>query len=143
MDGKALKAFSERMHIACDRMGLPSERGRIAGLAQRFKVTPNAARKWLLGEGMPELALAVEIAKQAKVQVQWLLQGCGQMELVHSDNEAITLKDALDLLPPADRREIADFMRYKIERAPVLGVNEEAKRFLVSRLSSMVDAAPV
>jgi hypothetical protein len=77
------------------------------------------------------------------VQVQWLLQGCGPMDLVHPGDEAITLKEALAMLPPADRREIADFMRYNIERAPVLGVNEEAKRFLVSRLSSMVDATPV
>lgn len=138
MSEVVLNKFAERMHEVCNRLGIADGRGRISDLSRRFAVSPNAARKWLLGQGMPELAKAVEIANTTGVNVTWLLQGRGPRDAIAPDTAASTLGDAVAALGPSERQAVADFVRYKLERANVPEVNEERKRYLVDALDKIV-----
>lgn len=52
-------------------------KGRQLAISKAFDVTQNGARKWLEGEGVPELTRAIEIAGKYGVCVEWLLTGKG------------------------------------------------------------------
>lgn len=111
------RQFALRLHELCDDMGLPRDRGRQTALASKFGVSPNAARKWLLGLGMPELELAIRLAHTAHANVLWLLQGVGPKRGEEFDTTPGELLDAVQQLPPDDGQQVFDFIRYKIERA--------------------------
>lgn len=109
--------FARRLHDVCDDLGLVSGRGRQTALANHFGLTPNAARKWLLGIGMPELDKAIEIANAARVNVLWLLQGAGPKRGEAFDTAPGELLEAVQHLPANEGQQVFDFIRYKIERA--------------------------
>lgn len=107
------EAFAARMHEVCEDLGIP-ERGRQTALAKLFGLTPNAARKWLLGEGMPELSLAVKIAQRAEVSVLWLLQGVLPKRPGRVEVRALLLDEILDALKPASRDELLGYLRFRV-----------------------------
>lgn len=109
-------AFAMRLDEVCDDLELPRT-GRQTAMARRFGVTAGAARKWLLGVGMPELDKAIEIANAARVNVTWLLQGTGPKRGDEVDTTPGELIDAVQRLPDPDGQQVFDFIRYKIERA--------------------------
>lgn len=127
--------FATRLHELCDDMQLPPERGRQSRLAAIFRVTPNAARKWLNGEGMPELETAIEIANWADANVTWLLQGTGPKRGDRVDTKALVLNEAIEALPAEAGQQVMDFIKYKIERAdgPISGER-------LARYMTMLDA---
>ena len=109
--------FARRLHEVCDDLGLQRGRGRQTALARQFGLTPNAARKWLLGLGMPERDTAIEIANAAHVNVLWLLQGAGPKRGEAFDTAPGELLEAVQHLPANEGQQVFDFIRYKIERA--------------------------
>jgi len=111
-----LGAFAQRLNQLCTEKGITPSRGRQTELAEMFGVSPNAARKWLLGEGMPQLEMATRIAHWAGVNVVWLLQGDGP-KYVESDTKSGEFLEAVRSLPPHDSEAVLDFIRYKFERA--------------------------
>jgi transcriptional regulator with XRE-family HTH domain len=46
-----------------------------------FKVSQEAARKWLSGEGLPKQATCIHIAKKANISYEWLMTGRGEMSI--------------------------------------------------------------
>lgn len=78
---KLRRAFVDRLNEVCDDKQLPAERGRQARLAETFKVTPQAARKWLMGEVYPNHEKLMEIAIWADVSFEWLVTGRGEKKL--------------------------------------------------------------
>ncbi len=128
-------AFAARLHELCDDQGLPSERGRQSALAAEFKVSPNAARKWLLADGLPELEMAIRIAKWGKVNIEWLLTGRGPKRGSIVETKAIVLGEALQDLPTEALQQTIDFIKYKIERSPTLFTGEKLARYM-----AMLDA---
>lgn len=116
-------------------MGLPRERGRQTELAKQFGFSPNAARKWLNGDGMPELENALRIANWAEVTIVWLLQGLGPKRGDKIETKAIVLDEALHSLPVDDGQQVLDFIRYKIEKADGPIVGERLARYM-----TMLDA---
>lgn len=137
MNKRVLSSFSVRLAECCVDLGLKQERGRISALARMFNVTPNAAKKWLTGEGMPELAKAVEIASRANVSIIWLLQGAGPKTAPARDPLAEAVGHAVSALPQIDGTEVADFVRYKIERTEQSHIAAESK----SRYLAEIDKA--
>ena len=123
------RLFASRLSELCDDMKLPPHRGRQTALATQFGVSPNAARKWLRGEGMPELDMAVRIADWAKVNVAWLLQGYGPKR-GEGDTTPGELFDAVQQLPNDDGQQVLDFIRYKIERADGWFASERLARYM-------------
>lgn len=128
----ALKAFSDRLHSVCDDLQIATERGRESQFARMFKVTPNAARKWSRGQGMPELSRAIEICSRARVSVVWLLQGVGDRKLPEAPMHSAALSNAVNALPPAARAEVIGFVRHKIEKSAPTLATEDLTRFLAA-----------
>lgn len=114
-------------------MKLPAQRGRATALAAKFSVTPNAAKKWLDGIGMPELSKAIEIADEANVSVTWLLQGAGPKKAMPRTPLAQVVGQAIEILGPADGAEVADFVRFKLGRAtPSIEAREPIAEYLAA-----------
>lgn len=127
-----LAAFAKRMDEVCNDLNLPQGRGRQTALGKRFNVTAKAARKWLTGEGYPELVLAVAIANDAKVHLTWLLQGVGPKRPASAQGVADVLQEGIEALPKDDRKAVLDFLRYKFERADGWFAKEQLGRYLTS-----------
>ena len=72
----------------------------------------------MLGEGLPELDRVIQIAKLARVNVPWLLQGVGPKRVVDAPPAPPeqALAHALQVLPPDATREVLDFVRYKLSK---------------------------
>lgn len=138
MNKRVLSTFSGRLVECCIDMGLKQERGRTSGLARMFSVTPNAAKKWLTGDGMPELSKAVEIANRAGVSVIWLLQGSGPKASRPADRLAEAVGHAVAALPPGESAEVADFVRYKLQRAEPAHMAMESKARYLAEIDNAV-----
>lgn len=131
MNQNVKSEFAARLHEICDDMGLPKVRGRQTKLAQLFKVSPNAARKWLQGLGMPEIELAVLIANWAGVNLNWLLQGVGPKHGTRVDAKVLMLDEALHTLPREMGLDMIDNLRSKLERFGKITADEPAARYSV------------
>lgn len=123
-------AFAIRLAELCDDLKIPTA-GRQTALARRFGVSAGAARKWLLGLGMPELDMAVQIAQAARVNVLWLLQGVGPKRGEAFDTAPGELLDAVQRLPDDDGQQVFDFIRYKIERADGWFASDKLAHYMV------------
>ena len=72
------EGFSGRLNEVLDEHGVAGKgAGRQIVVSKTFGVTQNGARKWLEGEGVPELTRVMEIAQRYRVCVEWLLTGSG------------------------------------------------------------------
>lgn len=71
--------FSQRLHIACDKAGIISGRGRVAQLHRRWlkytgkQITLETIRRWLAGETMPTMSHATQLADMLGVSSEALL----------------------------------------------------------------------
>jgi transcriptional regulator with XRE-family HTH domain len=71
-------AFSQRLNMVADMLSIPPKgENRQKLLGKMFGVSQEAARKWLAGEGLPQMQKCIEIAKKASVSIEWLLTGRG------------------------------------------------------------------
>jgi transcriptional regulator with XRE-family HTH domain len=118
----------------CNDMKLPT-RGRQSRLAVRFKVSQQAAKKWLDGKGYPTIETVVEIADWADVNVNWLLQGVGPKHGNRIDAKALVIDEAVRSLPPEIGIDLIDNLRAKLERVGKLQAQEPSSRYL-----TMLDA---
>ncbi|MFM5296563.1 hypothetical protein ACEUAI_20250 [Aeromonas veronii] len=72
--------FSKNLNLALDQLGWP-QRGRITTLARAMGgLAPASVRKWLNGEGLPEVKRLGELSRLVNQSVQWLLTGCDGSE---------------------------------------------------------------
>lgn len=105
-------AFSTRLNEALDDMGFPPKgKGRQVEVGKRWGVSQKGARKWLEGEGFPEIDTAIRIAADCKVAFEWLMTGRGPKRLPEMQTEAL-----VSGLPEEVANETIDFVRFKIER---------------------------
>jgi transcriptional regulator with XRE-family HTH domain len=77
---RAYSAFAERLALALDAMeqaGCPRARGRALWVANRYGVSGEAARKWLVGLAIPDQANLARIADDTCFSVNWLHAGIG------------------------------------------------------------------
>ena len=93
------QSFAQRLAEICADKGLPL-RGRQTELSRLFKVSQQAAGKWLKAQSYPEMATAVALAAWAGVNVTWLLQGTGPKRGDRVDTKAVVLDEAIRSLPP-------------------------------------------
>lgn len=126
--------FAARLREICDDMGVP-ERGRQTELGRLFNVSPKAARKWLVGDGFPEIHMAISIARWADVSFDWLMTGVGIKKPGLTSTKHIVLNEAIDSMPIDDRQQVLDFILYKIERNDALFRGDRLTRYL-----TMIDA---
>lgn len=78
--------FPLRLRKALDAAGFPPEGdGRQQQIATRFKVSQQAAGKWLRGETLPEFKRVIEIAVETGFTVDWLMTGRGPERALRKD----------------------------------------------------------
>lgn len=89
-----LAAFAVRVNTVCDILGIPpAGKNRQAVLGQMFGVTQKAARKWLVGEGFPDMAVCINMALKANVSFDWLMTGRGPQSVAeYASNEGTTTR---------------------------------------------------
>jgi len=134
-------AFAARLNEVCSDADMP-ERGRQTALAAKFQVTPNAARKWLLGLGMPEYEVAVAIAKWGGVNFEWLMTGRGpKTASTRIDMKTVVLDEALRSFPSDERREVLGFIKYKLQSAKARYTGEQLARYNTA-LDRFAEAPP-
>lgn len=97
-----------------------------------FNVTPNAARKWLLGLGLPALEKGMSLAKWGRVNIEWLLTGRGPKRGNLISTRALVLDEMFVNLPPPERSESIAMLRYEIDKASPLLAKEQAARYLTA-----------
>lgn len=108
------KGFSERLNQALTAIGIP-ERGRAERIRERLPgtISPIAIRKWLVGEGYPDMERLAMMAKMARVSIDWLITGTtssereialGKQEMIKASERVIQLStcDFLDQKTKAD-----------------------------------------
>lgn len=123
------------MHECCDALQIAPGRGRYTALGARYGLSSKAARKWLIGDGYPEMAMAIRIADDAKVNLNWLLQGVGQKWVGRLDTKALLLDEAVRSLGPESALDLFHNLRAKLGRATVLTARDSPSRY-----TSMLDA---
>lgn len=123
-------AFAARMNALCDDMEIPKV-GRQVALSREFQVTNKAARRWLVGEGYPEMAMAVRIADWAGVNLNWLLQGVGPKRGSRVDGRVLVLDEAVQALNREQAADLIDNLRAKLTRIGKLSAEEPGSRFAI------------
>lgn len=69
-----LKVFAEVFNFGLDEMGMPKlNHGRQRLVAERYKVSLSAARKWLLGDSLPDIPNLIVIADDIGYSVDTLI----------------------------------------------------------------------
>lgn len=68
-------AFANRLHLACDKAGVPGGRHRVTAVATHFGVARETARVWFAGKTLPELPRLIEIAEEYHCSLDWLAMG--------------------------------------------------------------------
>lgn len=68
--------FSKRLNELCNDKKMPVH-GRQTQLARKFKVTQEAARKWLDGESIPSYERMLKICEFFGAKFEWLISGNG------------------------------------------------------------------
>lgn len=125
---QAREEFAARLAEICADMQLP-ERGRQTALAKRFGVSQQAVRKWLDGEAFPELDKVLAIAEWAEVNVNWLLQGVGPKHDKTLPTRALVIDEVMRHGTPEERRELVNFIRYRLHQARQPLAEERIKRY--------------
>ena len=87
------KEFAKRLGQAWDYGGIPTGRQRVGALCERFEVSRESARKWVLGHSIPAAERLRSVAVQTGVAIEWLSTGRGPMEAKHAVREQPTKYD--------------------------------------------------
>lgn len=91
--------FASRMDEVCDLLGIPPKgKNRQTTLGKKFKVTQEAARKWLAGESIPQPTTCILIANEANVCYEWLMTGRGPKFFGDNLSDVKKTKDATKYL---------------------------------------------
>lgn len=75
-DTRALQAFAARLNELCDDKKIV-RRGRSEAIRSTFKVSREAARKWLSGLAFPTMTKRTEICRYFDCTDSWLMTGTG------------------------------------------------------------------
>lgn len=69
--------FSKRLNLLCEENGIQIH-GRQTQLGKIFRVSQEAARKWLDCESVPTYERAIQICEHFSVNFEWLMRGVGK-----------------------------------------------------------------
>jgi hypothetical protein len=128
--------FALRLAEVCGDLGIVPGHGQQAALGRMFGVTPKAARKWLVGDGYPEMETAIKICDKAGVNINWLLQGVGPKRGDKIETKALVLSEAIESLPMEERQQALNFLGYTLEHSSSVVFTKER----LTRYMRMLDA---
>ena len=87
-----------------DDLDIP-KRWRLVLLAKRYGITHPSARKWLVGEGHPDIDKLIDLAKWGKTTVDWLLTGRGLWHPEFAESSE-TANKTVQLLKKAEPQQL-------------------------------------
>lgn len=119
-----MEEFAARLNELCDDKKLPL-RGRAELVSKKFKVTREAARKWLKGLGYPTTAKLIEISRWGNCTQEWLATGRGAKQTVTAELTAYQ-RAALTYLGKMSLEEQALAVRVLAQLADPHGLGEAA-----------------
>lgn len=93
-DSVVYSGFAARLKIALDRAGIPDERGRAARISRQLKTSHVAVKKWLDGQGVPDIKHQIMLAQWLNVSFNWLSAGQGDIEVLSLSHEERVQLDA-------------------------------------------------
>lgn len=99
-----LAAFSKRFNKLLDDRGFsPLEFGRSPEVARRYRVSTNAAKKWLTGDSWPSPDKLAEIVGDLDSTFDWLVRGIGPRTM---DRETIDKSLAEKIMATLSGRQL-------------------------------------
>jgi len=96
--------FADRLKTALERSGFPDERGRAAIVARKTKASHVAVKKWLDGQGLPDMKHQIVLAQWLNVSINWLSTGQGNMEVINMDSETMALAKMIQRMDSRGRQ---------------------------------------
>ena len=87
-----------------DEMGIP-KRGRQSLFAKRYGIAQPSSRRWLVGEGYPDIDKLIDLAKWGITTVDWLLTGRG-LRYPEFAESSETVNKTVQLLKKADPQQL-------------------------------------
>lgn len=87
------------------------------GIATVLGMSQGSVRRWYTGEGLPELATAIELAKRTGVCVEWLLTGRGDMYPHGSQRDPFfhAVFELLSEFPEPERARTLEYLQFKLQ----------------------------
>ena len=114
----AKREFAKRLNDVLDELTDAPTPGRPAWIVDRYdkEISGEAARKWIKGRSLPDMAHLAMISADLKVGVEWLLTGLGDKYLCEPDDDFEALKRLWQELTPDQRKPILSFIAIERER---------------------------
>lgn len=91
----ARMGFARRLGEALASAGVPDNQARRGWVSRKFGVSVESARKWLVGESMPDTARIEGIAGELGVSAHWLLMGGEPLK----DSSGVRDDNLVDYIP--------------------------------------------
>ena len=128
-----ISPFWKRLTSALRDRNLPTAQGAVGKMCSP-KLSQPAVFKWKSGSGLPTLDNAIQLARKAGVQVEWLLTGRGERSLLGPSDPA--LAQLLELWSHMDEGSRAWLLQSaKLARTVSFNGNEEERRATEKRLA--------
>lgn len=88
------------------------------GIATKLDMSQGSVRRWFTGEGLPELATAIDLAQRTGVCVEWLLTGRGDMYPHGSQRDPFyhAVLEILSEFPEDERVRTLEYLHFKLEQ---------------------------
>lgn len=103
-NAKIIRDFSARFNQILDAAKVPPLTfGRPAALAERFGVAPQTASRWCSGEALPSPMLLIEISRQFRCSVDWLIGNAEQVGLAANQTDVAMYRLAPDAATAVDK----------------------------------------
>lgn len=127
-------AFWSRLEEA---IGKNYESFNANALATRLDMSQGTIHRWYLGKGLPELQLAIRLAKQGGVCVEWLLTGTKPKHPISKDPLLRELFEICEELQPDGRQAVLRNARGELLQQKESLKNEDKTESTGTRRSSV------
>jgi hypothetical protein len=109
--------FSARLNTLADEAQIP-QRGRQRILGGMFGSGQKGARRWLIGNGFPQLQKCIEMSMHFGVHLEWLMTGRGPKNVLAKDDPYLMFINIFTSLPDEIKRPIVAFAASQLSGDP-------------------------
>lgn len=102
------RLFAERLNMLADEAQMPL-RGRQVIFGDLFGAGQKGARRWLKGNGFPQLQKCIEMSVHFGVHLEWLMTGRGPKNVLGKDDPYLIFINIFTSLPDEVKRPIVAY----------------------------------
>lgn len=100
--------FSARLNTLADEAQIP-HRGRQRIIGNLFQSGQKGARRWLTGDGFPQLQKCIEMSLHFGVHLEWLMTGRGPKNVLAKDDPYLLFINIFTSLPDEIKQRIVAY----------------------------------